>query len=204
MSCLRIIMQAASSKGLEVYIFHTSDCCLSTAPLFNNLSSTFNHFKVLSINIDQTTNACVHIVVFDKAWESDFNIFHDFAIFNCCVEFHLGEVCGFNDCSSNRLVVWVDNGEFVALMDCLNTEGIALWVAVGPEVVLIKVQSIAVERQSSPVAHTNRFQSSGLAIKQVLISANVAYEVAETWSNSVVNFKPCEKKRTIRYRTFGL
>lgn len=187
---LLVIVKIAFAKWWKVDILNTSDNSFFAASFLNNLSNTFNHFKVLSINIDHQTT--VIVIVFDVARESDFDILNNIATLNLSVQFHLREVSAVNNGGCHLLAVGVNNSELITLLYSLDSEGKALGVAVGPEIAIVEVESVAFEGQASAVSKTDRLEPSGLSVKQILVGANVANVVPEAWGDAAVYVKPCK------------
>lgn len=200
---LRIVVQVALAKGLEVDPFNAFDNSLLAASLFNNLSNTLNRFKVFSINVDQTTRTGVDVVLLNVARKADFNVLNNAATLNLGVELHLWKVGGLNHDNTNLLVIRVYDCKFISLSDSFDCKGKAVWVAVGPEVVFVKVKRFPREGQASSVAEANGFQSSRFTIEQELVCAQVAYEITETGCNTTVQLKTCKKETKLKTEYWG-
>eukprot|EP00916_Digyalum_oweni_P002355 GHVL01004318.1.p4 GENE.GHVL01004318.1~~GHVL01004318.1.p4 ORF type:complete len:145 (-),score=6.70 GHVL01004318.1:2724-3158(-) len=83
------------------------------------------------------------------------------------------------------------DGQLVTRLHCLQTEGKALRVAVGPEVIVVEIQGVPGEGQTFAVAKADGQQGQGLALEEVTVGAHMTDAVAETWEDPTVHIDTC-------------
>ena len=82
----------------------------------------------------------------------------------------------------------------------MDTEGIACWLAVRPEVTLIVVKLVVLEGQTAAIAHAHGQQAPGLAAPEVVVAALglggscPAHTVAEARAHAAVNIHACNER----------
>ena len=135
-------------------------------------------------------------VVFNGAGEANFDALDNSRVLNLCSQLSLRELHLVNGNGRNSLSISVDDNKTVALSDRLDRETDTVRIAIGPEVAIVEVQFISLERESPPVAQADRLQSPRFTVEHVLVGSQVTHVVTEARSDTSVQLEPCQENGT--------